>query len=69
MESVAFVRSTDKNLFPEDSHPEKVEDATSGGEAPDLELFSSPCAWYEHNPLHKRLPMVDIGTVAAVLLR
>ena len=68
-EAAAFLRSTDRTLFPTSSYPDEIEDATSGEDAPDLELFSSPYAWFDHNSLHPKIPMVDVGTVAAVLLR
>lgn len=69
VEAAAFVRSTDRTLFPANTYGDEVDDATSGSNAPDLELYSSPYAWHKHNALHKSLPMVDVGTVGAVLLR
>ena len=71
VEAAAFVRSTDPKLFPPGlfPNPDEVKDVTSGNQAPDLELFSAPFGWYQHFVGHKLIPNVDIGTVAAVLLR
>ncbi|EJC99692.1 alcohol oxidase [Fomitiporia mediterranea MF3/22] len=68
-EAVAFVRSDDPKLFMPSELTEDIEDTTSGSNAPDLELFSSPFAWIEHTNKHPLLPSGELGSLSVVLLR
>ncbi|EJD45817.1 alcohol oxidase [Auricularia subglabra TFB-10046 SS5] len=67
VESVAFVRSTERKLFPATDFPEELQDSTSAENAPDIEFLASPLAWKNHglDPLAPG-PMCSFG---AVLLR
>ncbi|KAH7108489.1 alcohol oxidase [Auriculariales sp. MPI-PUGE-AT-0066] len=71
-DSVAFVRSTDRRLFPEHLFPDEVGDATTGENAPDIELFASPIAWWNHGlPTEQELPdsTHNLCSISSVLLR
>ncbi|KZV93791.1 alcohol oxidase [Exidia glandulosa HHB12029] len=48
-ESVAFVRSTDPKLFPPGEFSADIEDSTSAEDSPDIELYASPVAFFNHN--------------------
>ncbi|KAI0322115.1 alcohol oxidase [Amylostereum chailletii] len=52
-EAAAFFRSTDTKLFAGEGQGQAPEDATSGSEAPDLEMLVSPLGYAEHgkNPM------------------
>ncbi|KAF7791727.1 hypothetical protein EIP86_002751 [Pleurotus ostreatoroseus] len=52
-EAIGFVRSDDSKLFPPSQYPagSVPEDTTTGPNAPDLELFSTPMAYTEHTTL------------------
>ncbi|KAH7106746.1 alcohol oxidase [Auriculariales sp. MPI-PUGE-AT-0066] len=70
-ESFAFVRSDDQTYFPKSEYPEMLEDTTSGPGAPDIEMYASPLAWWDH----ARMPVVPVShpeslcSLVAVLLR
>ena len=66
-EAAAFLRSMDPNVFPPQEYPEGIEDTTSGENAPDLELISSPLAWTEHGS--GPVPPGDLASMGAILLR
>ncbi|KAH9902635.1 GMC oxidoreductase [Cubamyces lactineus] len=68
-EAIAFVRSTDPQLFPADEYPpEKApEDTTSGPGAPDIELFFAPVGYKDHGS--GVLPPGDYFSLHGVLLR
>jgi choline dehydrogenase len=73
-EAAAFVRSRDPVLFADadptlagSSSASAEADATSGPEAPDVELIASPMAWTEHG--HGYVPGGDLVSFGAVLLR
>ncbi|KAH7100226.1 alcohol oxidase [Auriculariales sp. MPI-PUGE-AT-0066] len=70
-ETVAFVRSDDKVLFPEPEFQDKTLDTTSGSGSPDLELFATPLGWWNHG-LGSDWPVPRpkaLCSVTAVLLR
>lgn len=47
-QGVAFVRTNDPKLFPQQEFGEELVDSTSSKDGPDVELFSSPICWLEH---------------------
>jgi len=63
-EAAAFVRADDKTLFPDGEAPE---DATSGSEAPDLELFVTPMGYGKHGLAD--MPVEDSLGLHITLLR
>src|ERR1700761_2850473 len=63
-ESAAFVRSTDKKLFPAADFPGKIEPA---GTRPHLELFAMPIAFTEHG--HGPIASGDSVCILATLTR
>ncbi|KAI5115370.1 hypothetical protein M0805_009230 [Coniferiporia weirii] len=68
VECAAFFRSTDPVLFPPSEYTEKIEDTTSGANAPDLELISSPFGWSKDYSI-VGLPKGEMSTIIAILLR
>ncbi|EKM78089.1 hypothetical protein AGABI1DRAFT_114921 [Agaricus bisporus var. burnettii JB137-S8] len=64
-EGVAFIRSDDPQLFSEKDFPDKVKDSTSGDDAPDLEIFSTPLAYKEHAKF--MFPMRSVSIHACLL--
>ncbi|KAI0636071.1 GMC oxidoreductase [Trametes polyzona] len=68
-EAIAFVRSTDPQLFPHDEFPpdKAPEDTTAGSGAPDIELFFSPFGYIGHGS--ERLPPNHYFGLHGVLLR
>ncbi|OJT02449.1 hypothetical protein TRAPUB_7016 [Trametes pubescens] len=68
-EAIAFVRSTDRSLFPPEEFPPETdpEDTTSGPGAPDLELFFTPLTYTKHTG--GVLPPGHYFGLHAVLLR
>ncbi|KAJ8496586.1 hypothetical protein ONZ51_g1036 [Trametes cubensis] len=68
-EAIAFVRSTDPQLFPANEYPpEKApKDTTSGPGAPDIELFFAPVGYKDHGS--GVLPPGDYFSLHGVLLR
>ncbi|KAJ7171686.1 alcohol oxidase [Mycena crocata] len=48
MDAGAFFRSSDLTLFPPTAFPSVIEDATSGPDAPDLELTVTPIGYKDH---------------------
>lgn len=68
VEAVAFVRSFDEQLFPASEYADgEVEDLTSGTNAPDIELLSSPFAWADHG--FGTMPAGDLCSIGVALLR
>lgn len=68
-ESAAFVRSSDAALFPPVEYGQPPEDATSGPDAPDIELFATPVAYKEHGYAPLPQPSGELVALHAVLLR
>lgn len=66
-ESAAFLRTSDRKVFPSTEYPGEIEDTSSGENAPDLELIASPFAWDNHGL--GRVPAGHLGSLGAVLLR
>ncbi|KLO10967.1 alcohol oxidase [Schizopora paradoxa] len=66
-ECAAFLRTTDRKLFPKDDFPEELEDSASSPNAPDVELIAAPVSFHNHGL--EIVPEEDAATVIAVLLR
>jgi len=66
-ECAAFLRSTDRKLFPKLDYPEELEDTASSPSAPDLELVGSPVSFHNHGL--EVIAEEDAATIIAVLLR
>lgn len=47
-QGVAFIRTDDPTLFPQEKFREMLTDSTSSKDGPDVELFSSPVCWLDH---------------------
>ena len=66
-EAVAFIRSNDPKLFPTSEGYGLIEDATSGSDAPDIEIFSTPTAWVDHG--FGEVPPGQLFSITQYLLR
>jgi len=66
-EAAAFVRTSDPQLFPPSRFASRLEDTTSGPDAPDLEIISLPFATKDQDIAG--LPSGDLVSLAAILLR
>lgn len=66
-ESACFFRSDDPTIFPKEEYPTAIEDSTSGPDAPDVEMFTTPMAYIDHSTVV--LPSLHTFAMHVVLLR